>query len=268
MSKRAKWVAGILTFVAVMVITVTFVANKNHTDSEIDQQNDPKVTVSAGTTKKSSKADSDNKNLFLQEKANPDRYLAVHPFGSTGVYEFRKNSNGDLYPEHKFFNGTVSQKDGKLLISPINSDEKAKPFSLKENGKGGFTNTDSGEDYGNIKVIESNKNDQLHYSKGTIVTSNSQPVYSADYDGPVPEPSHDSTYEVDYQQFYNPYTKIYYGAGDAWKTFDQSTFDSKDHDNPDSIMHWKINRTTSPEQAAANETVDWQIAYHYPHQLN
>ncbi|MQS89829.1 hypothetical protein [Companilactobacillus mishanensis] len=90
------------------------------------------IDVSSNNTKHSKKKTNKNKtnNIFLQDNKNPDRIIAINPFGKHGVYQYRQQANGNIYPEYKYFDSKTSFKNGNIRVTPTSKNSKAKSFNF------------------------------------------------------------------------------------------------------------------------------------------
>ncbi|MQS53017.1 hypothetical protein [Companilactobacillus mishanensis] len=155
MHKHIKLIVSLAVIFVAVVFGIVYTAYNSYQDTNISpsENNSKKDAAKADTSskpyKKKASAKSDE-NIFFQDKQNPDRVLAIHPFGSKGVYEFRKQANGNLYPEHKFFDGTVSKdKNGNITVTPDNGEKSARSISVSKDktANNSYSDTDSGTNY-------------------------------------------------------------------------------------------------------------------------
>jgi hypothetical protein len=103
-----------------------------------------------------SKKSVNQKNVFLQDSKNPDRIIAVNPYGTKGVYLYRKAADGSIYPEQKFFDGTIYTTNNGITISPSNSNSSSSKFNLERDKNGNLIDNDSGTKYKTL-IIKQHK---------------------------------------------------------------------------------------------------------------
>ncbi|AKP67615.1 hypothetical protein [Companilactobacillus ginsenosidimutans] len=169
MSNRSKTLISIGSIIVIILIgyfsyqsySNISVKNSNPAVSQKSKTNKKKI-ADAETTKKRGRKDT-NDNVFLQDKNNPDRIIAIHPFGSNGVYQYRRQSNGNLYPEFKFFDAKISRKVGQLKVH--STGDNAKSFNYKTDSKGNYIDVTTGKV---MTPLEINKH---HSNRGDIMTA-------------------------------------------------------------------------------------------------
>ncbi|WP_125770243.1 hypothetical protein [Companilactobacillus furfuricola] len=86
-------------------------------------------------------------SIFLQSSDNPDRIIAINPYGSKGVYQYRQQANGDIYPEYKYFNGSTKKAGKNLHVIPTSNATKNNSMSFTKNDKGVYVDNKSGQTY-------------------------------------------------------------------------------------------------------------------------
>lgn len=101
-----------------------------------------------------------DKSIFLQNSDNPDRIIAINPYGSKGVYQYRKQANGDIYPEYKYFNGSAKKSDNSLNVVPTSNSNKQSSMNFTKNGNGIYVDKESGQSYNALTTTTSNQTDK------------------------------------------------------------------------------------------------------------
>ncbi|MFD1470865.1 hypothetical protein [Companilactobacillus mishanensis] len=277
MKKHFKLIISIAIIVSAVIFGIIYSAYNSYSDTNIkttenniNKHND-KADASIKTNSNRKKTKS-NDNIFLQDKQNPDRILAIHPFGTKGVYEFRKQANGNIYPEHKFFDGKISKSNsGNISVTPNKSNNGARKIAIEKTQSGELKDHDSGTAYTALQTKQ--ESDVTHYEykdnstgeEGKISDNNGSPLYGPDYNGTF-EYNPNSLYRVAPGQFYQPSTHTIYGQGDFYKTYDRSTFNYHIDDDPNSAMYYKQNGLPKDDKAST-ELHEIETAKYYPHVL-
>ncbi|AKP67896.1 hypothetical protein [Companilactobacillus ginsenosidimutans] len=287
MSRRAKIITLITT---VAVLLVAFFSYQSYThisvkDSEpsVSKKAKPVQNVKANNKKKAQKKD-DN-SIFLQDTNSPDRIIAIHPNGSKGIYQYRKQANGTIYPEFKFFNGDAKYSNGNLFVNP-NAKNQSESFNFKTDKSGNYVETNSKRKYQEINTSSQQSKNQENSSTPSSTTA------KAKYNGFVApgakyavindvsrlsDPSNDGqnpTYlvakanyvRIGNGDFVNFYDRDYYG--DKINTFNTNTdvYDVfRNPSNVNKVMFWENNgvRDLSPDEL--NETTYFNQAMRAGH---
>jgi hypothetical protein len=194
--KRVQIGIGIL--VATIALIALYFSYRSYTQIDVNKKDASSTSVT--TAKSASKKAKSQKNIFLQNKQDPDRIIGIHPNGSDGVYQYRKQANGTIYPEYKFFDGNVSANGNKLNVAPNNSERASQKMSYVSTGNGEYRDEQTGAQYQkvNIATEEKSSTDQ-NDGKVAIETSYSNPLLSSPDVEPSNQPSESSSSNVDNQ---------------------------------------------------------------------
>lgn len=260
-------VFSVFLFAGVSVIASS-ISFYNNTDVKKSDNQEKKNKVTAASKK--GESDKTIKDIYLQEKQNPDRVLAINPENTNSIYQYRKDQSGKLYPENKFFSGKTNRRNNILTVSP-NDGSDAKKINLKINSDNSIEDMSSKEKYKNISkkslLPSQNKNPEADHLKTT--TSKGQPQIDPKFYDPNAEPDGPNVaYEVGYRQFYNPITHMYYGDGDEYKTYDPKSLNIDDYRDSNDVMSAVSNSQTSISDERIQELKDFDYAVNFPHQLN
>ncbi len=179
MKKRTQHFTIAGAIVAVILL-IGFISYKSYSNIGVGDGDNPSVESSKVGQKKVSKNNAKStkqkkgKNaLFLQDTKNPDRVLAINPSGSDGVYQYRRQANGNLYPEYKFYSGSAKIVDNKLIITPYHGQKNMTPYSFEINKNGNYTELSSGK-----KLTVLNVNSTIENSDNLNSTLSSRPGIS------------------------------------------------------------------------------------------
>jgi hypothetical protein len=151
MTKKTKYATYTAVGAFLLIFLISVISFNNYNNSGVMNTSEQKEGISIASSKNNSK---NKTNLFLQDKNNPDHILAINPYGSDGVYQYRKQANGDIYPEYKFFDGHLSTKKSNLRVSST-SGEVSKSITLKKSGNGDYQ-SNSGNKYRELSVSTQN----------------------------------------------------------------------------------------------------------------
>lgn len=266
MSKKAKIITAITTVVAVFLIG--FFSYQSYTHTSVKQSepsvesNSPKASSKDKKTDKSKKDDS---RIFLQDQNNPDRVIGIHPQGTNGVYQYRKQSNGNLYPEYKFFNGEISRNKNQLTVKPT-SNNSANSFSYKIGKDGTYTDANSNETYVKLNdVNDSSENyDDIYHGKdhGVITVGDDYANPSHDQNDYQKTPIDSQYFRLNNNDYIAPHNRWYHGF--HFNTFDVDSYDPSDiiynDANLDKVMYWKNNGQTHLSQDELAEDYYFNLA--------
>lgn len=257
---KLKKIALAVILVAIVFGIIIFAVHQNFDDTDIKSTDKATDKVSA-SKKDNSNKNSKKKSIYLQDTEKPDRILAIHPHGTDGIYQYRKSSDGSLYPEQKFFQGDVSLKGDSISVKPDDKQSSAKGFNFKKQSDGKVVDVDSGHHY-NALTPEKAKGDE----KPDAGSVSKQPQHDPDYVETSTEPR-DVAYMLENHNFYNPYRNTYYGKGDDYKSFDPSKFNADDYADDNNIMSGNQNGQTEIAERNKLEQQYWHEAIKYPHKL-
>lgn len=276
MHKRIK-LMGIFGGIIVIIAVAIFFSYQSY--SNISLSNDSQMTPNKTdkNNKTASKKTSKNNNIFLQDKDNPDRIIAIHPYGSNGVYQYRSQANGNLYPEYKYFNGQVSSKNNKLAVSPLKN-TSAKSFSFKKNSDGSYHNTNNGHNYQKLATtrndhdglsVDDSSNDSVSDNTiedglNEILKDRSNPTYGNDTIDVSQEALQNYRHYIKLKNgdYYDANSDFFYGPNSEKFTTDDfknnpDAYADPDYHIEDSMMYYKNNNQTHVTNEEINENVYW-----------
>ncbi|AKP67612.1 hypothetical protein [Companilactobacillus ginsenosidimutans] len=252
MSKSAK--IGLISFLLILAVFAGYFSytsysttSVNHT-SKTSQSNTS--TANANTFHKPKKSKI-HENEFFVDTNKPDRIIAVNPHGSKGVYQYRQQADGKIYPEFKFFNGSLQQVGGKLIVSPTNSKSPSESFVYEKQPDGNYKEQHTNETYmkydGFAENNKPHKNGSAYQDTINEALDNpSDPSHGANNTEPFKTDDKYISYRLKNGDYYQPFTGTYYGKN--WATFDYASFDPNDKsklsDNSNRVMSYKQNNVT------------------------
>lgn len=216
----------------------------------------------ATASKKTSKKDPNDENIFLVDQKNPDRIIAINPGGSKGIYQYRKQSDGMIYPEFKFFNGSISYNKNGIEIVPDSKSTSNDPFRFTKTSDGAYIDKSAQVYY---KMYDGFQNtthtaDSSGLDPNSALLDPSDPSATENNPSPFSPKSLMYLFRLSNGDLYQPYTGLYYGKN--WKSFNVSTFNSKDKsqlwDTSSDIMYYKQNESTA---LSSQEIKYYQVAY-------
>jgi hypothetical protein len=279
----------------VIILLAAFFAVQNY--SNIGVQDSPKVTTSkkskpaetkknkSESSKKSAKSD---QNIFLQDENDPDRVIAIHPYGSNGVYQYRSQANGSIYPEYKLFNGTVSTSGDKISVTPLGNKQNNAGFTFKKDKSGVYHEAGSGQTYQPITIKPANpSNKPTNVPTPQTPPNGGQTLVGEDpYTGVIKyildnssNPTQDASSTVNkggqfhsffpfkngaYFDFIN---KIFYGPNSENMTMTDLRDNPSEYFDGDvmtqlqnNVMYYRQNNTTTVTNDDVQENIDWNKA--------
>jgi hypothetical protein len=286
MSKRAKIIASISAVVVLLIVGIF--SYRSYTNISVKDSN-PTVSskrkvADAKTNNKNTKSKKNDSNIFLQDQNNPDRIIAIHPFGSDGVYQYRQSADGTLYPEYKFFDGSYSLNSKGLKVSPYQNSKQTRSFDFSKRGNNYFENG-SNNKYHEIAVNQtstgsnaskapkntnSDNDSNSAFLNGKRITSENETDFrkkiynsTSDLSDPSRDPNkpqsaqyHSAWVHRDNGDFINPKVKLYMGFHfNAFNVADYNPQKLQERpENKDKVMYYKNNNQTvvSPEEAQEN----------------
>lgn len=277
---KHKWALIISGIIIVLCISSFFIF-KSYSNDTIQNNGNDKTSVSKASDrpKKSSK----NKGgIFLQDSNNPDDIIAINPYGSKGIYKYRQNSKGKLYPEFKFYDGKLSSTKEGLSFIPNNSRNGVSPYSFTRNNAGNYIDNDSHKSYQKLDTVEvPQKNDETpkyytlpNYNSSNKRTSQSVKTYD-DYKHEIlgygNQPSYDLDLNDDSIKYKNGFIHLDNGdflypgvrgyLGYHFDSFDTTNFDATSYEhmpsNEDKVMYYKQNEQTTLSNNEVTYNADW-----------
>jgi hypothetical protein len=289
MRKRTKLFAIIGGFIVVILFAV-FVGYQNYSNigvndnSNISTTNHNKSKTNKHlSTSKPSKKDS---NIYLQSKDNPDRILAIHPYGSNGIYQYRAQSKNYLYPEYEYFKGYTSITNRGINVIPFDKSEKYSSFYLNKTKNGEYKDSQSGETYESTFKSQNSQDHSENTSSFDIVNNNfsawnkkvlekdSQPVNDTSFQKGLTTSMH-IPIRLKNGDYYDLLTyKIY---GNSTINIDPKEFEEnngeyidsnqlfsmaidKNNPNYDKMMYYKQNNVTEVSNDEINENIEYNHA--------
>lgn len=151
MKKKRTGLSIIIGGLVIVVLLAAYTSYKSYTNIGVGGD-DPKVETTNKTTinnhHKKNISNKKNSNIFLQDAQHPDRILAINPNGSNGVYLYRMQSDGTLYPEYQYFNGQTKVSEDSIVTTSNNA-KTNNSFKLKKTNHSNdvYQDSDSGEIY-------------------------------------------------------------------------------------------------------------------------
>lgn len=299
---------GLSIIIGGLVIVVLFAAYVSYKSySNIGVGDDPKVETTEKApaqhkqnVKKNakkdnhpgSKPDKKDSNIFLQDTKNPDRIIAIHPYGSKGIYLYRKQANGSIYPEYKYFNGDTSLSHGRLIIKPTSKKSDQSSFDFDVHKDGTLEETSSDKNYQPVPIKTSNgfNNQQGQKSNSTpmmmtingeqilVKQSDTLPKYLNRISKYLSNPTQDNNSAVSYVplnahdfiklkdgNYYDTQFKKIYGANSKeinLKDFynNPQKYIDQTYNIKDDVMYYKQNGQTQVGEDSTNEYLQWASA--------
>lgn len=290
MKKRHTGLSIIIGGLVIVVLLAAYTSYKSYTNIGVGGD-DPKVeTTNTKSTKNQKSPKKDHKrpnkkdsNIFLQDTKNPDRIIAIHPYGSDGVYLFRKQADNTLYPEYKYFNGKSDAKGNKLTVVSNKKSNSQTNFNFSIDKNGSYQEKSTGQEYHQIPVTadssqnskpDMNKNNKSLYINGDeMIPGESFKEYLARISPYISNPTHNSssnTTNIDYHDyiklkdgnyFDTVYKKLYGSTSDKINLTDfynnpQNYIDSN-FNIKDDVMYYKQNGQTQVGDDSTNEYLQW-----------
>lgn len=176
MKKHRRLLIVLGGFIIIALITSYF-SFKSYTNIGVND-NSEVTTSNHNSAKKHNKKHANNSqktndnSIFLQSSDNPDRIIAINPYGSKGIYQYRKLANGDIYPEYKYFNGSAKKAGKNLKVIPTSHSTKKNSMNFTKNDDGVYVDKKSGQTYNALTTTSG----QNHKKPDTVA-----PMYSDMY---------------------------------------------------------------------------------------
>lgn len=285
MMRKHTGLGIIIGGLVIVVLLAAYASYKSYTN--IGVGDDPKVQTSVKTpTVHKQKTDSrphkprkKDSNIFLQDTNNPDRIIAINPYGSDGVYLYRKQANGDIYPEYKYFNGKTNISGNKLTVSSKEASSKNSNFSFELSNNGTYRDTNTGDHYQPIaagKDQNSRPASKPLYINGQQMRPNETiaefVTRASKY---ASNPSYDASSDVAYNDNYHDFIKLknnnYYDTifkkiyGENASQVDLNDFSNHpekyvdpNFDITQDAMYYKQNGQTQVSDDSAEEYYQWE----------
>lgn len=271
----------------VVVALAAFFAQQSY--SNIGVQDNPKVTTknvdktpknrqSKSKKHHSKKRNNDSKkdqNILLQDANNPDRVIAIHPYDSNGIYQYRAQANGSLYPEYKYFNGNVVRQGNKLIVTPVNNASSKKSFTFVKGNDGTYREANSGQTYRPMNTSEPTNSSNDHLTAQDpisgvmkdVLDNTSNPTQNANGTATgknefrVPFPLSNGSY-------FDMVNKFFYGPNSEDLNMTEFKNNPSKYLNEDSpadymaneMMYYKQNYQTEISQKEIDEDIYWNDA--------
>jgi hypothetical protein len=277
-SSHKKWFIILISIIA--LVLVFYFSYTSHVNTTVNNNNsrihtDSSTNLNKKKNNKKNQSKKSKSNIFLQDSNTPDRIIAINPFGTKGIYQYRKQSNGDIYPEFKIFNGKIYQQGNTMKIIPSNS-KNGKPIILNSNKNGTYKDSNSNDSYNIIKVNNNNdaskdhSNSNQNTAKATNTSNNdhnnnwkmdgseSYQEYYGKISNNFSDPSKSSTAPRKYYQYNMVVDPNNYGLidtsdnsywGNNYDQFDVNSYNRDDllfrAENKEDVMSYRQNNTSS-----------------------
>lgn len=289
MKKKRTGLSIIIGGLVIVVLLAAYTSYKSYTNIGVGGD-DPKVETTNKTTMnnhhKKNISNKKNSNIFLQDAQHPDRILAINPNGANGVYLYRMQSDGTIYPEYQYFNGQTKVSKKSISVIP-NSTNNAQTLtftnSLDTNGKGEYRDTKSGKTYNALfltnfsdgllsKAISKTKDPFYLTVKKRANESNLDFLLRASKYRPNPSSTDNqmsgySIYQHHYEKlingnYYDSMQKKIYGNNPNSISLSQfyknpSRYVDKTFDITKDVMYYKQNRQCDVTYDSINENMQW-----------
>lgn len=277
--KKRKLLFGLSGLLIIVVVFSAYFAFQSYSNTDIDHE--AKVTTNEkgstkATTKRHTKKTTD-KSFYLQNIDNPDRFLAINPQGTKGIYRYRAQANGDIYPEYEYFKGQSYKSSGNLKISPKNKSNKSASFSFVEQKNGDYKDEKTGDIYKTVNVDDGGSHNDVssknvdpdwytNYRKRTL-SSYSNPTKNDNSQKPYNKDTHQPIY-LQNGDYYDINENFFYGDKPMNVTFKQVYDDYKNYlyyfeESPsyNRVMYYKNNDIEVVSDDEIKENIEWNKAY-------
>ncbi|WP_125709859.1 hypothetical protein [Companilactobacillus zhongbaensis] len=278
MKKKRTGLSIIIGGLVIVVLLAAYTSYKSYTNIGVGGD-DPKVeTTNTKSTKSQKSPKKDHKgpnkkdsNIFLQDTKNPDRIIAIHPYGSDGVYLYRTQANGAVYPEYKYFNASLQQSNTRLAVQPIGNSIDTQSMTFIKNQNGLYVDNNTGKTYTQLNNHENDKDyntlDIRNHNKD-VLNNTSDPTHD--------ETTNDSSKNdlrtqhhyiiLKNGNYYDQFLGTFYGKYPQNYTYDELLQDGSqyiDHSQTpsDDVMYYKDNNQTHVTNSEVDENIEWNKAY-------
>lgn len=146
----------------IIALIASYFSFKSYTNIGVND-NSEVTTSNNQSAKKHNKKQANNSpktndnSIFLQSSDNPDRIIAINPYGSKGIYQYRQQANGDIYPEYKYFNGSYKKSKSSINVSPLMNNKRKTSLVFKNTGSNKYKDTKSNENFTELNKIGKDK---------------------------------------------------------------------------------------------------------------
>ncbi|WP_125770254.1 hypothetical protein [Companilactobacillus furfuricola] len=276
--RRRKLFFGLSGLLIVVVAFSAYFAFQSYSNTDIDHE--AKVTTSetgsAKATTKSHKKKTTDKPFYLQNTDNPDRFLAINPKETKGIFRYRAQANGDIYPEYEYFNGQTSKNSDNLTVTPKNTSNQSASFSFVKQKNGQYKDEKTGENYKPVDVEENGSNNKSSkkvdpdwyrkYLKNSL-SSYSNPSKDNYSKRPYNKDTHQPIY-LKNGDYYDINENFFYGDKPMNVTFKQVYDDYKNYlyyfeESPsyNRVMYYKNNDIEVVSDDEIKENIEWNKAH-------
>ncbi|WP_125771457.1 hypothetical protein [Companilactobacillus furfuricola] len=294
MKKKRTGLSIIIGGLVIIVLLAAYTSYKSYTNIGVGGD-DPKVETTNTKSNKSQKSPKKDRkgpnkkdsNIFLQDAQHPDRILAINPNGTNGVYLYRMQSDGTIYPEYQYFNGQT--KISKNSIHSISSGAKKNgEFNLKktDTSNGEYQDADSGKVYNalNYPTLNQKFDNMLSKTNNPIYLSVKKKANESNFDYLLRVTKYKSDpsssdgqknsglfFQHSYQRlkngnYYDTKSKMIYGNQPNDISLSQfyknpSKYIDNSFDITKDVMYYKQNDQTEVSNDSINENTQWTSNY-------